>query len=265
MRERKVRGRVGLMASTQRVYLQLLHTVLAWGVRRKILPAVPTFPTVKVPKKKPRPVPTEAFEKLLDKAPSPTWKALLLTAWLAGLRVSETYALQWQESEEAPWLDFQQRRIWLPHKFAKADEDQWVPIDPQLQPVLEALPRTIQQVFDLRTRGGRRLALSTVCDFVSKLAKCAGVKLTMHSLRKGFGCRYAGKVPAQVLQKLMRHSDIRITMDYYANVDAAVEEAVLGPNFNSLPNNSRIEAVNERSGRDASVDEDGGSDARNSS
>jgi len=29
-----------------------------------------------------------------------------------------------------------------------------------------------------------------------------------------------------VLQKLMRHSDIRTTMDYYANVDAAVEEAV---------------------------------------
>jgi hypothetical protein len=50
----------------------------------------------------------------------------------------------------------------------------------------------------------------------------------MHSLRKGFGCRYAAKVPAQVLQKLMRHSNIKTTMDYYANVDDAVEQAVLG-------------------------------------
>jgi hypothetical protein len=57
----------------------------------------------------------------------------------------------------------------------------------------------------------------------------------MHTLRKGFGCRYAGKVPAQVLQKLMRHRNIKTTMDYYCNVDQAVMEAVLGiPN--SLPN-----------------------------
>jgi hypothetical protein len=48
----------------------------------------------------------------------------------------------------------------------------------------------------------------------------------MHSQRKGFGCRYAGKVPAQVLQKLMRHRNIRTTMDFYANVDDAVEAAV---------------------------------------
>jgi integrase len=42
-------------------------------------------------------------------------------------------------------------------------------------------------------------------DRVIRLAKKAGVRLTMHTLRKGFGCRYAGKVPAQVLQKLMLH------------------------------------------------------------
>ena len=37
-----------------------------------------------------------------------------------------------------------------------------------------------------------------------------------------------GKVSAQVLQKLMRHSDIKITMGYYPNVDDAVMDAVLG-------------------------------------
>src|SRR5437764_644751 len=38
----------------------------------------------------------------------------------------------------------------------------------------------------------------------------------------------AGKVPAQVLQRLMRHSNISLTMAYYANVDDAAMEAVLG-------------------------------------
>jgi integrase len=75
-------------------------------------------------------------------------------------------------------------------------------------------------------------------DRVVRLAKKAGVRLTMHTLRKGFGCRYAGKVPAQVLQKLMRHRRIKTTMDYYANVDAAVMEAVLGAKRNDSRNTS---------------------------
>jgi integrase len=52
--------------------------------------------------------------------------------------------------------------------------------------------------------------------------------MTLKTLRRGFGCRYAGKVSAHVLQRLMRHSSIRITMDYSANIDQAVEEAVFG-------------------------------------
>jgi hypothetical protein len=62
----------------------------------------------------------------------------------------------------------------------------------------------------------------------------------MHALRRGFGCYYAARVPAQVLQKLMRHSNISVTMDYYANVDSAVEDAVrsrhAGEQPNALPN-----------------------------
>jgi hypothetical protein len=63
---------------------------------------------------------------------------------------------------------------------------------------------------------------------VVRLAKRAGVKLTMRTLRRGFGCRYAGRVPAQILQKLMRHANISTTMTYYANVDDAAMEAVRG-------------------------------------
>jgi hypothetical protein len=50
----------------------------------------------------------------------------------------------------------------------------------------------------------------------------------MHSLRKGFDCRYAGKAPAQVLQKLIRHASISLTMTYDANIDQAAMDALLG-------------------------------------
>ena len=86
--------------------------------------------------------------------------------------------------------------------------------------------------------GGHPLPLPTAAALIKsqriiRLARRAGVKLTMHALRKGFGCYYAGKVPAQVLQKLVRHGDIKTTMAYDANVDQAAEDAVRDRQRNS--------------------------------
>jgi integrase len=124
----------------------------------------------------------------------------------------------------------------LPAEFAKADQHQWVPIATDLREVLEALPREGPHVFALLGARGKRLGLSAVCDKVNRLARKAGVKLSLHPLRRGSGCRYAGKAPAQVLQRLLRHSSISTTMHDYANVDDAVMEAVLGGKRNSSRN-----------------------------
>lgn len=244
-------GKDGMAPGTVKARLQFLHTVFAWAVKQKLIPACPGFPSVKVPKKKPAPVPVESFERLLDKAPDEHMRAFLLCGWLAGLRLGECLALAWEESSEAPWVDFGRDRIVLPAEFAKADEDQWVPLDPYLREVLSALPRHGGRVFRFWSRQGQPLAECTVGFKVITLAKKAGVKLSMQTLRKGFGCRYAGKVPAQVLQKLMRHSSIKITMDYYANVDDAAMEAVLGGQRNASRNKG---AHNDR-GREESVDQ----------
>jgi integrase len=258
MRQRpgKARGSTGMAANTMDNYLMLLQTALRWAVRQKFLAALPEFPSVKVPKKRPQPVPVESFERLLAKAPSEEWRALLLTGWLAGLRVGELYALEWEHSEAAPWLDLAADRIHFPAEFVKAVEDQWLPVDPELREALEALPRQGRKVFALTSARGSRMALSTVSDRIIRMAKKAGVKLTAHALRRGFGCRYAGKVPAQVLQRLMRHSDIHTTMGYYANVDAAVEEAVLGRR--NAPRNKPTPAREEKGvERGASAGEEG--------
>jgi integrase len=91
-------------------------------------------------------------------------------------------------------------------------------------------------VFAFCNSRGKQLTANGVSQRVTTLAKKAAVRLSMKSLRKGFGCHYAGKVSAHVLQKLMRHANIKTTMDYYANVDAAVEAAVLGEHRNGLRN-----------------------------
>ena len=50
---------------TVKNYLVALKTALGWAVEQKLIPALPNFPTIKVPKKKPQPVAAEAFERLL--------------------------------------------------------------------------------------------------------------------------------------------------------------------------------------------------------
>ena len=155
--------------------------------------------------------------------------ASLLVVRLAGLRLSEAYELEWEETEEAPFVDLARDRIVLPAKVVKGKSDQWVPLDSVLREALLALPRHGKKVFRfISQRTKRPVDVYSMSDRVIRLAKKAGVRLTMHSLRKGFGCRYAGKVSAHVLQRLMRHSNIKTTLDYYANIDTAVEEAVLG-------------------------------------
>jgi integrase len=248
-------GTDGMQASTVKARLQFLHTALHWAADQKLIPECPKFPSIKVPKKKPQPVPAESFERLLAKAPDDHMRAFLLCGWLAGLRMSEALGLEWEENSEAPYLDFVRDRIILPAEFAKAVEDQWVPLDPELRQALLALPRQGRKVFRFTSRQTKGpLSQEALCCRISALARKARVRLTMKTLRKGFGCRYAGKVPAQVLQKLMRHSNIAITMDYYANVDAAVEEAVLGPKRNTSRNTPTKEDGPRATADDARAD-----------
>jgi integrase len=238
----RAKGSTGQAPATIRQRLQLLRTALSWAVQQKLIPELPAFPAVKVPKKRPPPIPAESFERLLAKAPDANLRTYLLAGWLAGLRLCEAAALEWEQADTAPYLDLRCHKIIFPAAFVKADEDQWVPLDPALRQALEALPRHGSKVFRFAARDGRPIGLSAIGERVMRLAKKAGVKLTMHSLRKGFGCRYAGKVPAQVLQKLMRHSNVSLTMAYYANVDDAVMNAVLGGQRNSSRNSETTDA-----------------------
>jgi integrase len=153
-----------------------------------------------------------------------------MCGWWAGLRLSEASELRWEPSDTFSWVDFEGNRIMLPAVFAKSAEDQWVPLHPALRQALGALPRTDERVFPFRScRDGGRLTRAGITNRVREMAKKAGVKLGMHKLRKGFGCRAAkilGKSGAAVLHELMRHSSMQVTMDFYANVDDTLQDAI---------------------------------------
>ena len=62
---------------------------------------------------------------------------------------------------------------------------------------------------------------------IASFGKEANIKVgstktaTAHDLRRSFGNRWALKVMPQVLQQMMRHSDIQTTMRFYVDLKAS--------------------------------------------
>jgi integrase len=253
---RQQKGRFGTVTfeSTIKVRLQMLRTALTWAVKQKLIPECPASPDIRPPKKKPQPVSTEVFERLLARATDPNMRVFLLSGWLAGLRLNEACELEWEETDKAPYVDLARERIVFPAGFVKAVEDQWLPLDRELRAALLALPRMGRKVFRFVGDKGQRVSDRAVGIRVAKLSKRAGVKLTYKSLRRGFGCYWASRVPAQVLQKLMRHHNIATTMTYYVCVDDAATQAVLGrePSLRDTLRDSEPEEPVIREGDDIS-------------
>ncbi len=202
-------------------HLAYIKAALRWAVDQKFLPELPKVVMPKVPKKSIiRIVTAEEFERLIAAAPDDLWRAFLWTAWYTGMRRNEMLDLSWND-DGRPWADFAQRRVWIPAAYNKADADQWMPLHPDLIKVLSPL----------RQPRGRLFRLAANPQGVSirfrKIAKRAGVRVTLHDLRRTFGSRYAPHVSAPVLQRLMRHADIKTTLAFYTNVDGVLDDAIL--------------------------------------
>ncbi len=160
------------------------------------------------------------MSSIVAEAPTKLWKTFLWAAWYTGLRRNELLELHWDECAR-PWIDFRRKRIQLPAAWNKSDEDQWIPLHPDLAKMLAKCRKDRGLIFPLSK------SPPEVSRRFSLIARAAGIKLTLHDIRRSFGTRYAAHVPAQVLQRLMRHADIKTTMAFYCDVDGALDEAIL--------------------------------------
>jgi integrase len=209
-------------AATVEAHLAYLSAALRWAADQGMLPKAPKRPTIKVPRKANiRTVSREAFDRLLEHAPSDHWRAYLWTLWLTGMRRTEAMLLRWEEQDAAAWVDLARQRIVIPAAACKGRADSWLPIRTELRPILAQLRRARGRVFDLTTQEPSR-----VSKLFRRIARAAGVRSTLHDLRRTFGTRYADKVPSQVLQRLMRHSSIATTMKFYCSLDGVLDKAI---------------------------------------
>jgi integrase len=211
----------GQRPATIQGHLAYLRAALRWAADQKLIPAAPKVAMPKVPKKRIiRKIVAEEFERLLAAAPDDCWAAFLQTAWYTGMRRNEMLDLTWDGEGGTPWVDFGQGRVWLPAAYNKSDADQWLPLHPELAEALRPRQRPRGKLFPLSA------SPREVSRKFGKVARKAGLKITLHDLRRSFGSRYAAVVPAPVLQRLMRHGDIKTTLAYYTDVDGVLDEAI---------------------------------------
>ncbi len=228
----------GRSEHTIRGHLTVIRKALNWAKKMEMIKVVPSivFPA-NVDPAKGRAVTTEEFERLLKivdteiKEPfREKWKHYLRGMWLSGLRLEESLLLHWT-NDKFMTPDFSSKYPMLRIQSAaeKGKAFRLLPITPDFAAFLKETPVSARKGFvfnpdtvirGLKT-GVHRPTADHVGKVVARLGKKALIKVSekkfasIHDLRRSFGERWALLVMPKVLQELMRHGDIKTTMQYY--------------------------------------------------
>jgi integrase len=187
--------------------------------------------------KKPRSLTIEQAQKFLSNLPQPFHEIALLCL-LLGLRISECLALRWAD------VDWLQLRLSIDRSIVNqtvedvktVESRRNMPLDPSLMDVLKVWKQTSKfsapsdWMFASPSQLGRLpWSYDQVWRVYKKAASAAGIgALGTHSLRHTYRSLLDSVgTPLAVQQKLMRHTDIRTTMNVYGDVITNAESEAL--------------------------------------
>lgn len=171
------------------------------------------LPRAKKPLNLPNVLAESEMSKLFNAIKNKKHKAILFTAYSAGLRVSEVTKLQHTHIDAA--------RMQILVKSAKGDKDRFVMLSPMVLDVLRNYikglhPRPAKYIFEgfvADTYYSDRSAQ----EIFTKAKRLAGIQkhLTFHSLRHSFATHLLEKgTDVKYIQELLGHFDIKTTLRY---------------------------------------------------
>jgi integrase/recombinase XerD len=143
----------------------------------------------------------EKLSRMLEST-TPRDRALVLTLYATGGRVSEVCALR--------WCDIDGRTVRV---VGKGRKERVVLLSEQAAAALRELPQTGEYVFP--GRDGGPLSRITAWVIIARLAKRAGVKASPHTLRHSFATHLLeGGANLRQIQELLGHASIATTQIY---------------------------------------------------
>lgn len=171
------------------------------------------IPRPKKPIQLPKVLSEKEISRLFNAVSFLKHKAILFTAYSAGLRVSEVINLQWKH------IDRQRGQILI--EQAKGKKDRFVVLSPVLEDILisyyrESKVKPIKYVFESNLPGQPYTVRSAQIIF-SQAKQKAGIKkeVSFHSLRHSFATHLLEKgTDVRYIQELLGHFSIKTTTRY---------------------------------------------------
>lgn len=195
-------------------------------------------PRPKKPVLMPRLLNETELRKLFNALPNKKHKAMLFTAYSAGLRVSEIVNLKIS--------DIDNKRMQILVRHAKGKKDRYVNLSPVLLDILrkyfsEYKPRPVEFLFESEQTGGQ-YPVRTVQQVFHNAKTNAGIMkdVGIHSLRHSFATHLLDKgTDIKYIKDLLGHFDIRTT-ERYLHVSKKQLVNIISP-FDDLYNKENIE------------------------
>jgi integrase len=251
--QEKLRGE-GMKETTLARNCRHIKAALRWGEKMGI---VARAPQIEIPRKakgsqaKSRGVTGEEFERMLAAVPAirpkdaQEWQRFLTGVWHSGLRLSEAVGLTWHSGLFCLDVSGRLPSFVIEPEGQKSDKPEVAPVTPDFvawlrttYPDARERDGRVFQLLNLRT--GRPMEPHRVGEIVEKIGRKAKIKVGMatkrdkktgkvveipvfagcHSLRRGFGSKWARRVSPSILKRLMRHSSIATTEGYYVTLNA---------------------------------------------
>lgn len=160
-----------------------------------------------------RKISNEAVRDLLAALPPDLTRAVMLGAF-AGLRVSESAALDWADIDTADDL--------ILVRESKGGKSRIVPVSPELIARLGAEGTTGNVV----TAGGERLPAARLQQRLNRAMRAAGADFTSHDLRHRWGiAAYRSSNDLLAVAEMMGHSSINTTR-IYASADSEAKRKI---------------------------------------
>ncbi|HEV7329978.1 MAG TPA: site-specific integrase [Flavisolibacter sp.] len=168
------------------------------------------IPRPKKPLKLPHILAEEEVVALVKATPNPKHRALLMTAYGAGLRVSELVGLK--------LTDVDSKRMMIFVEQSKGKKDRMVPLSKMLLETLRLYVRAYKPCFYLfEGEGGKAYSTRSAQEVLKEAKKRAGIykKGSIHSLRHSYATHLLeGGTDIRYIQSFLGHNSLKTTLRY---------------------------------------------------
>jgi integrase len=200
-----------------------LHDAVEWG----LLVAVPKLKMLREPPSQFDFLSHEEANLLIAAMTIGPWRTMVVLALNTGLRIGELFGLQWKD------VDLAARQLVVRRSIVrgivgstKNNRERQIPLSAAAAVALAAMPRDNQLVF--HDKNGNPLIYVTARYHIAQACTRAGLRYVhWHVLRHTFASwLVADSVPLPVVQGLLGHSNIEMTMRYSHMAPSSFRSAI---------------------------------------